>query len=209
MILAGVLALQARAATVIPAITATAPSFAWNAFGGAASGATVGWSFQVGSSDLSVTDVGLFEGVGTGFVDPHELGIWDNLGNPLLNVTIPTGTVATLDGSYRFLSVTPLVLSAGSTYVIGALYPVQSGDNVVFAASGGVSSNLAFLESRSTPLSSVPTFAYPNANPGAANGVFGPNFMYTVNTSVPEPSTWLLTITALAGIASSRRFRRK
>ncbi len=209
IMLAGLLALPARADLAIPAITATAPSWGWDAFGGAASGSTAGWSFQVGSSDLTVTDVGLFDGSGTGFVDSHELGIWDNLGNPLLNVTMPTGTVATLIGSYRFLPVTPLVLSAGSTYVIGALYPVQSGDNVVFFASGGVSSDLTFIESRSTPLSAAPIFAYPNANPDADNGVFGPNFLYTVNSSaVPEPSTWLLMVTAFAGIATARHFRR-
>ncbi len=207
--LAGLLALPARADLAIPAITATAPSQTFATAAGTTFTSTVGWSFQVGSADLTVTDVGLFEGAGTGFVDSHELGIWDNLGNPLLNVTMPTGTVATLIGSYRFLPVTPLVLSAGSTYVIGALYPVQSGDNVVFGASGGVSSDLTFITTRTGNFLPNPVFAYPHVISGGANGVFGPNFLYTVDSSaVPEPSTWLLTITAFAGLAA-RRSRRK
>lgn len=192
------------AGTVV-AVTDTSPVLGWIAFAGTSAAGTVGWSFQVGAASLMVNAVGLFDAGGTGFAQSHELGIWNSSNSLLLDVTIPAGTVDPLSGSYRFQSITPLVLNGGATYVIAAFYPGASADSVVAgAASGGVSSALTLLQSSQTVLSVGATFAEPNLSAGLSDGIFGPNFEFT---PTPEPSGLALAGLGFAAVAILRKRR--
>ncbi|MDD5139810.1 MAG: immunoglobulin domain-containing protein [Verrucomicrobiales bacterium] len=85
---------------------------------------TFGTLITVGSNDLSVTGMGLWDVWLDGFVTSHEMGIWSN-GVLIASVTMPAGTVAQFDGVYEWRWVTlpaPVTLLAGQTYTIGAQF---------------------------------------------------------------------------------------
>jgi hypothetical protein len=168
--------------------TANGPVFAWTQFAGPATNSSmVGWQFQVSGSDLSVDALGFFDDGGDGLGSSHQVGIWDNNGNLLVQIVIPSGTGATLDGDYRYESISPITLTAGSTYVMGALMPPNDADSLI-ALSSQTFSGVSFLQSRQTILSSTASFAFPNVDAGVSDGVFGPNFKF-VDVAAPEPAS--------------------
>src|SRR5262245_56958919 len=50
---------------------------------------TYGYTFTVGSSPISVTQLGIWTPT-NGLMLDHEVGLWDNSGNLLTSVTVPT-----------------------------------------------------------------------------------------------------------------------
>jgi len=197
------------------AVTANGPAFAWTgSFASVNQQSTAGWSFHVGPSPLTVTDVGIFDQGGDGLIDSHELGIWTSLGSLLVDVTVAAGTGEELDGSYRFHAITPMVLSADTDYVIGAFYPGKptSGtpqDTIIFNSSSEVFSGVTYTQSVQSTLGTLSTFTFPNINAGLPEGVFGPNFRFDSTASVPEPGTAAFLLTGLlGGLVIGRRRRR-
>ena len=88
-------------------------------------GFSLGTKLTVGSSDLIVTQLGIWDNNSDGLIQGHDAGIWNWDTSQLLgSVTIPSGTAGTLIGEFRYVALTtPVYLSAGSTYVFGAYYP--------------------------------------------------------------------------------------
>src|SRR4029078_2564244 len=104
--------------------------------------------------------------------------------------------------SYRYEPVTQVALAPGSTYVLGALYQPQSADSVIFFSTQTYAPMLTYVGSRSTTLSPAPTFAFPNADPSADEGIFGPNFQFLASSATPEPGSLpLFVLGALALLA--------
>jgi len=161
---------------------------------------TIGWGFTV--SDLSeITHLGLFDGDQDGLGDPHEIGIWDSLGNLLVSTTIPEGTGTTLDGLFRYTHITPLVVMPGNTYVIGGHYAgIQGGGSIdpdpadrdrhhgPFQNSGFstrvYAPEINFVDSRSSSQQTT-GLQFPFVQGNRPEPYLGPNFQFNV---VPEPS---------------------
>ncbi|MEJ2494713.1 MAG: FlgD immunoglobulin-like domain containing protein [Ignavibacteriaceae bacterium] len=152
-------------------------------------GNNVGWSFTVGAVNITVESLGLYDSGDDGLSESHQVGIWTSSGTLLSSTTIPVGTGATLSSGYRYSSITPIVLSAGQTYVIGALYSAGSGDKIILNSSQTFASEITFNNSLQTQLTFnpgyTPPFGIPNFNAGGHNqGIFGPNFQFDEPASI-------------------------
>ena len=74
-----------------------------------------GNTFNV-TSPFTVHYLGFFDHFGDGLLTSHDVGIYDGSGALLSFATIPAGTAALLDGSYRLVSVQPFTLAVGTNY---------------------------------------------------------------------------------------------
>jgi hypothetical protein len=100
---------------------------------------TRGWAFTV-SARIVVEQLGFWDEAGTaGLAEAHPIGVWSNDGTLLTSATVPAGTAAPLEGTFRWIATSPVVLQPGTTYVIGAYWTagsldfrLQGGTNVVF-----------------------------------------------------------------------------
>jgi hypothetical protein len=122
----------------------------------------------------------------------------------LVQATIPAGTGATLINGFRYVSIAPFLLPAG-TYTIAGFYPFLNAiDPVLFGTSTTSASGVSYAGPRSEL-----GFAFPTTDTvgfGFPNSYFGPNFEFT--TTVPTPdsgSTVSLLGCALLGLAALRR----
>jgi hypothetical protein len=200
VLLAGLASSEARAAATPAIQTANPPEGTFGEFAGAAWRGTIGWRFTVGANAITVSQLGIYDSGGNGLAESHQIGIWTGDGSSLLtSTTVPAGTSATLSGAYRYASITPVTLNAGQTYVIGAFYSVQSGDNIIIASSQSYAPQLSFTQSRQSVLSAGQTFGFPNLDAGLAQGIFGPNFMLGCS------ATTVVTTAADSGAGSLRQ----
>ena len=163
---------------------------------------TVAYDFAVGSSDLLLTHMGIYDSSLEGLSYDHDTVVWDSTGMIIVSAVVLQGNEAQLFDGFRFNSVdSPVTLHAGQTYVVGARY--TSGDDVAYSPGtwdptanphfSSVGANHAIFESDSLEF------------PGSFNGtdpVWGPSFQYSV---VPEPSTYALFLCGIAIILFSKR----
>jgi hypothetical protein len=152
---------------------------------GGSTGDVIGWRFTV-ASDMEVTDLGVWNADQTGLLDSsHEVGIWDDSQNLLTSVVVDmTGTAV---GDWTYESVTPVVLSPGTTYTIGALYTADDNDYYVSSASSMTTDpDVTWLSSVYPSVIDL-GFVYPELE-STSYGRFGPNFMFGP-TSLQQ-STW-------------------
>lgn len=80
---------------------------------------SLGFLFSTNSS-VTVTSLGYFDAGQDGFAVAHTVGIYDDCGNLVTSITLDAGTGDTLDGDFRYHSITPVVLAAGKTYTLAA-----------------------------------------------------------------------------------------
>jgi hypothetical protein len=181
-----------------------------------------GYDFTVGSTPLTVTALGLWDGpefsaqgtvigsVGDGFSSEHFVGLWDNSGNLLAKAVMQLGTLDTLVGEFRYSSTLivtnpgPLILSAGTTYVLGAAYVQNDPDAVKFDNSSQVSVDPAVTSGNQRTSSGGFSFPANVTNPGA---IVGPNALFTVGANgVPDSgNTFSLMLFALGSFFVMRR----
>jgi hypothetical protein len=83
-----------------------------------------GWEFQPATA-VTVTELGVFDWKSDGLDMPHEVAIWtlSDERKPLARAVVPAGTAAPLLGYFRWASVEPVVLRAGTKFIIAAHYP--------------------------------------------------------------------------------------
>jgi hypothetical protein len=119
----------------------------------------------------------------------------------MAQTTIPSGTGATLIDGVRYVSITSVLLPAGS-YTIGGLYGRLDDRFAINASAITTASGITYNGSRSRS-----GFGFPSGNFfGNVNSFFGPNFQFT--TAVPTPdsgSTVSLLGFASLGLAALRR----
>jgi len=144
-----------------------------------------------------------------GFYDPplvefETVGLYNSSGVLLASTTV-SSLDPTVDG-YFFASITPVALTAGDQYTVdaevgnnnwfyGSTAPNQAADvtynyhDYAYGGSGGCC----------TPATGL---AFPTLTASAAGGssgtYYGPNFEFTAASTVPEPGTLALLVTALA-----------
>jgi hypothetical protein len=181
----------------------------WSLGGGSG---TYGWQFAT-QSEIEISSLGIYDDAGVsygfpgnGLLESHEIGIWDvaDPSAPLASATIPAGTVAPLVDGFRYVDISPVMLSPGHEYVIAAVYSSQD----IFTSEyfTGFNNNPSFdltlgpgIDIQGYRYHIPSEFVFPdNYFPGLQSAPFGPNFTYA---SVPEPSG--LTLGALAIIAFS------
>jgi hypothetical protein len=173
---------------------------------------TFGFDFTVGSTPLTITSLGLWDGpeffagigftgsVGDGFASAHVISLWDISGNLLATATMQIETADPLIGEFRYSSVLtptnpgPVILAANTQYVLGASLLTNDGDSF----KQGLGGNQPTYDPAVSPgKSRVSGFGFPttSASPGA---FVGPNATFNGN-GVPEGgSTLLLMAMAIA-----------
>jgi hypothetical protein len=161
---------------------------------------TKAWAFTI-SSPVLVTQLGLWDQGNNGLNTSHVVSIWTSTGALMAQTTIPSGTGATLIDGVRYVSITSVLLPAGS-YTIGGLYGRLDDRFAINASAITTASGITYNGSRSRS-----GFGFPSGNFfGNVNSFFGPNFQFT--TAVPTPdSGWTVSLLGLAllGLAALRR----
>ncbi len=156
---------------------------------------TLGYVFTVHANAISVTDLGMWDQGSNGFSSSHDIGIWDTSQNLLVSTTLGNGNSGTLLNGYRYASITPLVLTAGTYVVGGTINQDDYGQNATVQnldkeAVRYVTSALNFSNGLG-----FPTHQYPDDA-----GYFGPNFQFERVNLTPLPSTWLMLLSGFAGL---------
>ena len=160
-----------------------------------------GTQFTVGSEDIEISQLGVYDNNGDGFANTHNVGIWDLSGTLLASQSF-LGTAGALIEDWRFLAISSsITLSANTSYRIAAetTGTTQASDGQPF--SGTVLTNSSVTKSDGSYFHNAPAgMNFPDIfNP--ENRVFGNAFI----ASVPEPSTALLLSLGLTGLAAKRR----
>jgi hypothetical protein len=93
---------------------------------------TTGWGFTP-TTDLIVTELGIFDQFSNGLIDQHDVGIFEIDGTPVVTAFIPAGAQAVLRDDSRFVPISPVLLEAGRAYYIASNNNVN--DQVVFGSS--------------------------------------------------------------------------
>jgi hypothetical protein len=154
-----------------------------------------GWEF-VPQTSISVIELGLYDGrTSEGFLQPHQVAIWNANGNLITTASIPQGDSAPLLNNFRYVDIPSVQLSAGETYVIGAFLPAPVIDFTFLWDRSALTNGAVSFDPR------IEFVAYrAGLSPGGISfpesrfvdfvGGFGPNF----TIAVPEPSTFTLLL---------------
>jgi len=163
----------------------------------------IGYIFTVGSSDISVFSLGLWDDNSDGFSDSHDVGLWS--GSVLLgNVTIPSGPSDTQIGGFQYVALAlPLILPSNEAFVIKAsgfsgsidAFHNSFGSGPVF--SGDIASAVSLYQSDvwGSPLTVI-----------GGTPFVGPSFQYN---AVPEPSSIMLLLISVGIITMKILVSRK
>jgi hypothetical protein len=161
---------------------------------------TLGWAFTL-SSPVLLTALGLWDQNNDGLSVSHAVAIFTSTATLEAQVTIPSGTGATLTNGFRYVSFAPVVLPAGS-YTIAGFISVGSEEFAGAASAITTAPGVTYAGSRSEF-----GFAFPPGDVATtSNSYFGPNFQFTTPTSVRDAGTiGSLFGLSLMGLAFLRR----
>jgi hypothetical protein len=165
---------------------------------------TLGWKFTVNESS-SIHTLGVYDSGQDGLASQADVGLWlASGGTPLAQTTIAAGTAAPLDGYFRFASVTPVALTPGVEYIVGA-YLADGLATSLFGGNGTVDPRVNIIDVRYSDFGSA-AFGLPDlTDPGTDGAAFlGANFQLT---PVPLPAAVWLFGSGLAGLGSLARVR--
>jgi hypothetical protein len=198
------------AATLVASGThASAPAISFSSVSATAvqTDLSLGNSF-VANTAVTVTALGYYNLTGTGFLTPHEVGIFDSTGTLIADAVLPAGNSDPLIGGYRYQAITPVTLQAGQTYnLVGE---AEIGDPWGYAGYADFTVNPAIT------LGTV-SYIYQSDNtlrdtllygsPYSWIAYSGPNFL--ISTGVPEPTTWAMVLVGFGVLGASARLRRR
>lgn len=156
---------------------------------------TLGYSFQVETSIYAVA-LGVYDHNSDGLNVSHDVGLWDSSENLLASTTVGAGTVGSLNAGYRFSSIAPLLLAAGSVYYVGSVNGEDSDEWLQDPATLVAAPEITYLSRRYE--SSGGGLVFPAQAGSGTTGYFGGNFEFEA-TNVPEP--WTIALTAIGFVA--------
>lgn len=186
---------------------ASVPAFTINVISAVPSNSdyTLGWEFTT-TQQITVRMLGLYNDGLNGLIDSYSIGIWSSSGTLLGMATVPSGTGDLLVNQFRYVPLNdgPLLLPAGQTFDIGALYLDQNDlvagihDFSDFATDPAITFQKATYASGST-------LTFPNESIYTSPGYFGPNFLI----DAPEHGTFTLLSLGLFSLVVSLHARSK
>jgi hypothetical protein len=156
--------------------------------------------------EVEVDSLGFIDQGQDGLSAGHQVGIWTAGGSLLASATVTTAD-STLEGpvvegaQFRFTSIAPLVLYAGTTYVLGA--SIEGANDLWYAGGTNISNSPSLVTVSSTGVYTLTNFAFPNQTIG--NTYAAGNF---TASAVPEPSSIAMIAVGMGGLALSLRRRR-
>jgi hypothetical protein len=160
------------------------------------------------TKDLAVTALGWYDDGANGLNNPHPVAIYVTSTKELAAPSAVVDPASTLDATtdFRFTSIAPFILSAGTEYTLVGYGSGPTWDRYVVNPTGGISFGTDITydrlrTSRSTGLE-FPTTA---GEVGLVQNLFfGPNFQYSVS-SVPELPTYALMLAGLMLLVTTKR----
>lgn len=166
---------------------------------------SVGWQFNV-LSQTTVTGLGWFDEGLDGLSTDHEIGLWAPDGTLLVSALILSGTANALDGLFRTVGISPLVLAIGDGYIIGGVNTAGTTDRLAFDVSPTVNSSIHFVDATFGGIGIG--FERPTNPSAAVDGFFGPSFSVQDTRAVSEPGSFaLFTLAGVAGLGLRRKRR--
>lgn len=167
---------------------------------------TLGFEFSL-ATDAMIYSLGIFDDQANGLGVPASIGLWDLSGNLLASTTIAAGD-GILDGLFRFQSITPYALTAGTHYVVGA-YTTELATSINTDADSGTGSidpAITIHRDRFSYFDAATTggFRFPDVSNELSGGWLGGNFQFTV----PEPESWTMMILGFGLAGAAMRARR-
>jgi hypothetical protein len=198
-----VLAAAAALTMMVPTVASASPLVSFDNLTGQGLGNppfTLGWEFSVGSRDMLATGIGFFDSSQDGLTESHEMGIFASDGSLLRSGTIAAGTGATLIDQFRYIGIAPLLLSAGQTYRVGAVFATGA-DPVVFPGFATGFSTVPGITFNGSRFAFGATLADPTLSLSADPAYFGVNIDAT---AVPEPTTLLLLGSGMVALIRRR-----
>ena len=201
LIKSGIFALGLAIAVASPAAAQIAPAFTYS--GGSTQSDTrpftLGYSFTL-SDAATVNALGYWA---SGNLTSHRVAIWDMSGTMLTSGTVTAAD--TLLGNYRYDSIAPLLLGAGS-YVIGGEF--FSGNFPTDLTGVTNAASYGWTQDRYAGAG----FAFPTSTSSGGygqNGIALVNFSIAQGAAVPEPATWAMMLMGFGAIGVSLRRRKR
>ena len=188
----------------LPAQAATALSIRFPTVFDKLNPSTVGWEFTV-NTPVFVTALGVYDSIGDGLVNSHQVAIWTTGQDLVASTTVPAGTSTPIIDRFRYQNVFNATLSPGVGYRIGGEVAGNADFLVVSAASFTTDSRINLTQDDVYKISSP--FGYPDqifANPDIE--YLTVNFQFE---NVPIPAAVWLFGTGLVGLVGFRRRFRK
>ncbi len=197
----GSLALGLALVAASPAAAQIAPAFTYT--GGSTAfdtrPFTLGYSFTL-SDTTTINALGYWSG---GDLSSHRVAIWDMSGHMLTSGTVSGADP--LDGNYRYDSIAPLLLGAGS-YVIGGEF--FSGNFPINLTGVNNAANYGWTQDRYAGVG----FTFPTSTSAGGYGQQGialVNFSIAQTAAVPEPATWAMMLVGFGAIGATTRRRKR
>ena len=163
------------ASPVLTFNTATASS-------GSENNQSVGWEFNV-LTPITVNGLGWYDQNGDGLQLAHTVGIWNSSGTLLSSAVVAQGTADPLDGLFRTILITPVILMPGTNYIVGGQNFSTNSEQLAFGVSPTTISSIAFVRGEFSNANGI--FEEPTNPTGVSNCCWGPSFSVS---NVPEPS---------------------
>lgn len=174
----------------------------------------IGFQFST-NQNMTVSSLGYYDDGGDGFLNSHQIGIFNSVGTLVASATVSAGTGDALNGNFRYVDISPVLLPHSQTFTIAATAG-NSNDAWAYGTIGGTLVGLT-VDPAINIASTAGRFSYP------ADGALyyptdsyiysiyaGPDFQFDV-IPIPEPGTFGLLGLAMAPVlllSRSSRFRR-
>jgi hypothetical protein len=157
---------------------------------------TMGVRFDT-NQHIVIDSLGVLDVDEDGLDAAHDVGLWDAFGNLLAEANVMAGTGSTLQDGYRFTKLeNSVALAAGETFIVAAYYGEGPITDKLFETTPTVNPAIT--------LDPVTMFVSGSSLDFPAQVSF--DFRSTAGfTFVPEPTTALLLMAGLAGLAVGSR----
>ena len=154
------------------------------------SGDAVGYRFTA-DANIMITDLGVLDDPVDGVLDSaHTVGLWRNSDQALL-ASASVSSADTLISGFYYASITPVALTAGTGYTLGALYAIDDNDGYLSGPSSitldQISGTVAVF-----PDASNLGLTYPGSESAGNRGRLGPNALMLF----PNRRAWPSSVSA-------------
>jgi hypothetical protein len=143
---------------------------------------SVGWEFNV-LAPITVTGLGWYDQNADGLQLAHTVGIWNSSGTLLTSALVAQGTTDPLDGLFRTIAITPLILAPGTGYIVGGQNFNANTEQLAFGVTPTTVSSISFVAGQFSNIDGI--FERPTNPTGVPTCCWGPSFSIT---GVPEPN---------------------